>query len=307
MAKRMTRRHFLKFTIGTRGSTLALKQVEIVEELISKKTPEIKTETKVIVTSGDKYRDRSIEAINERGVFTKAIDDAVLNGEISFAVHSMKDLPMEIHPRLVIASTPERASPNDAFISEKYSSISNLPEKSIIGTASPRRKAQILYMRKDLEVKLIRGNVETRLRKLHDGEYDAIILAKSGLDRLGMQKIITELLCLEDFTPMACQGALTLVVRNDHQEVIDALQKISHQDTWSCTMAERAFMTTIGGGCKIPIGVVVKPEKKLELFSSILSPNGSERFQYKRTGNFETPEEFGMIAALEMLEQCGEA
>jgi len=305
MAKRVTGRCFLKLTIGTRGSILALKQVEIVEQLIARKIPRVQTETKVIVTSGDKFRDRSIEAINERGVFTKTIDEAILSGEISFAVHSMKDLPMEIPTGLVIAAVPERASPNDAFISENYSNISDLPENAIVGTASLRRKAQLLYQRKDLDVKLIRGNVETRLQKLHDGEYDAIILAKSGLDRLSMEDIVTDLLHLEDFTPMACQGALALVARSDNQNVIDVSQKITHPDSWRCTMAERSFMTTVGGGCKTPIGVVVKQEKKLELFSSILAPNGSVRFQYKRTGDSETPEEFGKKAALDMLEQGG--
>ncbi|MFC1803320.1 hydroxymethylbilane synthase [Thermoproteota archaeon] len=297
----------MKLTVGTRGSTLALKQVKIIEDLIAEKMLDLKIETKVIVTSGDKFRDRSIEAINEKGVFTNALDEAVFNGEISFAVHSMKDLPMGISPELEIVSIPERASPNDAFISENYSNISALPEKAIVGTASPRRKAQVLYQRKDLDVKLIRGNVETRLRKLRDGEYDAIILAKSGLDRLNMENTITDLLNLEDFTPMACQGALALVARSDNQEVIHYLGKITHSNSWNCTMAERAFMSTVGGGCKTPIGVIVKQEKELELFSSIIAPNGSLRFQYKQKGCSETPEDFGKTAALDMLDQGGAA
>ena len=297
----------MEITIGTRGSTLALTQVDIVKDLINEKISQIETETKIIVTSGDKFRDRSIEAINEKGVFTKAIDEAVLSGEVDLAVHSMKDLPMEIHPELTIASVPERAAPNDTFISKTYSNISELPENAIVGTASPRRKAQLLYARKDLDVTLIRGNVETRLEKLYDGEFDAIILAKSGLDRLGKTDVVTNVLSLQDFTPTACQGALALVTRRDNQALINTLEKVTHQDSWDCTLAERAFMHTVGGGCKTPIGVIVEPGSELELFSNVLAPDGSVRLQYRKKGAYGSPEEFGEKAAKDMLDQGGAA
>jgi len=296
----------LNLIIGTRGSTLALIQVDIVNKVIQENIPALQVETKIIETSGDKYRDRSIESINQRGVFTKAVDEAVLSGEADLAVHSMKDLPMEIHPELTIASVPTRADPRDTLISEKYTSLKNLPENAVVGTASPRRKAQLLYQRDDLQVKLIRGNVETRLRKLRDGEYDAIVLAKSGLDRLDMSEAITQILSIHDFTPIACQGALALVTRRDNQKVIETLGDITHRDSWDSTMAERAFMTRVGGGCKTPVGLIVQKEGKiLKLFSNIIAPDGSARFQYKHSGEPNSAITFGDKAAQEMLSQGG--
>jgi hydroxymethylbilane synthase len=305
MAERVNERHRLKLSIGTRGSTLALKQVDKVKELLVKHSPETQTETKIIHTSGDKFTDRSIDAINERGVFTRTIDEAVLSGAIDLAVHSMKDVPMTMTPGLVITAVPERASPHDAFVSEKYSSIVELPKEAVIGTASIRRKAQLLFQRRDLEVKLIRGNVETRLKKLHEGDYDAIILAESGLARLCMQNLIKETLTLTDFTPMACQGALALVTREDNLEAIQVLAKINHDNSWSCCTAERAFMDEVGGGCKTPVGVVVTQGDRTELISSMFTPDGSFRIQLKRKLSPGTPEEFGKECAKEILENGG--
>ncbi|MCW4048120.1 MAG: hydroxymethylbilane synthase [Candidatus Bathyarchaeota archaeon] len=286
---------------GTRGSTLALKQVDIITAKLLDHAPSVKVETRVITTSGDRFRDRPIEAINEKGVFTKAIDEAVLSGEVSFAVHSMKDLPMEIPDGLTVAAVPERASPKDAFISEKFSGIADLPSGAVVGTASPRRKAQFLHLRSDVKTELIRGNVDTRLGKLSQGEYDAIILAESGLVRLNKGYVITKLLSLEAFTPTACQGALALVTKKDNVEVIEVLRKLTHRESWNSTIAERSFMTTIGGGCKTPIGVYVN--ESMELVSSVLAPDGSIRLQYKKSGKMNDPEEFGREAALDMLDQ----
>jgi hydroxymethylbilane synthase len=295
----------LKLVAATRGSPLALIQVDIIKELLAEKAPEVEVETIIITTSGDRFRDRPISAINEKGVFTKAVDETVLSGEASFAVHSMKDLPMETPEGLVVAAVPERAPPKDALVSVKYKSLVDLPKGAIIGSASPRRKAQILFLRGDLDVQLIRGNVDTRLQKMKDGEYDAVILAESGLLRLGKGDVITELLTLEDFTPSACQGALAVVARADNKEAIKVLGKITDKDAWAATLAERAFMTTVGGGCKTPVGVIVKVNEGLELFSSVLAPDGSVRFQYTKKGSLDDPETFGKQAALDMLDQGG--
>lgn len=293
----------MKLITGTRGSTLALRQVEIVETLLMEHGSDIEIEIKIITTSGDRFRDRPIEAINQQGVFTKAIDEALLNGDVDFAVHSMKDLPMEIPEGIIIIAVPERASPRDVLVSEKYGCIADLPEGAVIGTASPRRKAQILHQKKHLEIKLIRGNVDTRLGKLFDGEYDAIILAESGLDRLHKSYVISERLSLEDFTPSACQGALAISTRDDNVDSIKELEKITHLDSWKATMAERAFITMFGGGCKTPIGVYVEVKDELELFSSILAPNGSVRLQFTASGSPDDPEGFGRKAALDMMGQ----
>ncbi len=295
----------LKLIAATRGSPLALIQVDIVKALLAEKAPEVEVETMVITTSGDKFRDRPISAINEKGVFTKAVDEVVLSGEAAFAVHSMKDLPMETPEGLVVAAVPERAPPRDALVSIKYKSLADLPLGAVIGSASPRRKAQVLFKRGDLDIQLIRGNVDTRIQKMRDGEYDAVILAESGIIRMGKEDVITELLTLEDFTPSACQGALAIVARADNKEAIEALGKITDSDAWTATLAERAFMTTVGGGCKTPVGVIVTVNGGLELISSVLSPDGSVRFQYKAKGPVDDPEGFGHKAALDMLDQGG--
>jgi len=295
----------LKLVAATRGSPLALIQVDIVKELLAEKSPGVEVETLIITTSGDRFRDRPISAINEKGVFTKAVDEAVLSGEATFAVHSMKDLPMETPEGLVVAAVPERAPPRDALVSIKYKSLADLPHGAVIGSASPRRKAQVLFKRGDLDVQLIRGNVDTRIQKMRDGEYDAVILAESGIIRMGKEDVITELLTLEDFTPSACQGALAIVARADNKEAIEALGKITESDAWTATLAERAFMTTVGGGCKTPVGVIVKVNEGLELMSSVLAPDGSVRFQYTKKGPVDDPEGFGHEAALDMLDQGG--
>lgn len=295
----------MKLVAATRGSPLALIQVDIVKELLAEKAPGVEVETQIITTSGDRFRDRPISDINEKGVFTKAVDEAVLSGEASFAVHSMKDLPMETPEGLVVAAVPERAPPRDALVSVKYKSVADLPVGAVIGSASPRRKAQILFKRGDVDVQLIRGNVGTRLQKMMDGEYDAVILAESGLIRMGRGDVISELLTLEDFTPSACQGALAVVAKADNQEAIEVLGRITDRDAWTATLVERAFMTTVGGGCKTPVGVIVTVNEGLKLISSVLSPDGSARFQYKKKGPIEDPEGFGHEVALDMLDQGG--
>lgn len=295
----------LKLIAATRGSPLALIQVDIIKELLAEKAPEVQVETLVITTSGDKFRDRPISAINEKGVFTKAVDEVVLSGEATFAVHSMKDLPMEIPEGLVVAAVPERAPPRDALVSIKYKSLADLPLGAVIGSASPRRKAQVLFKRGDLDIQLIRGNVDTRIQKMRDGEYDAVILAESGIIRMGKEDVITELLTLEDFTPSACQGALAIVARADNKEAVETLGKITDSDAWTATLAERAFMTTVGGGCKTPVGVIVTVNEGLELLASVLSPDGSVRFQYTKKGGIDDSEGFGHKAALDMLDLGG--
>jgi hydroxymethylbilane synthase len=205
----------------------------------------------------------------------------------------------------VVAAVPERAPPRDALVSIKYMSVADLPVGAVVGSASPRRKAQILFKRGDLDVQLIRGNVDTRLQKMMEGKYDAIILAESGLIRMGKGDVITELLTLEDFTPSACQGALAVVARVDNETAIEVLGRITDRDSWTAILAERAFMTTVGGGCKTPVGVIVKVNERLELLSSVLAPDGSVRFQYSRKGPIGDPEGFGHDAALDMLDQGG--
>ncbi len=293
----------MKLTASTRGSRLALIQVEIIAAELRMHDPSISVETRIVETAGDLDRDRPIVELDQKGVFTKAVDDLVLAGDADFSVHSMKDLPMELPRGLTIAAVPERASPYEALVSVKYGCLDELPTGAIVGTSSPRRTAQLKHLRDDLEVSLIRGNVDTRLRKLEEVQYDALILAEAGLIMLDRGDAITERLSLEDFTPPAGQGALAIVAREDDSETIQALGAITHRPSLAAVEAERSFMEAMGGGCSTPIGVAVRLEGELRLFASVLSPDGKERFQYRKSGEAADPREFGRSAALEALEQ----
>ena len=293
----------MRLTAATRGSRLALIQVEIVSTLLGKLDQSTSVETRIVQTVGDLDRDRPIVEHDQKGVFTKAVDDLVISGEADFSVHSMKDLPMELPPGLTIAAVPERASPYEALVSVEHGSLDELPPGAVVGTSSPRRTAQIKHFRDDLEVRLIRGNVDTRLKKLKEGQYDALILAEAGLARLDRGNAIKERLSLEDFTPPAGQGALAIVARDNDSETLQALGAITHQPSLAAVNAERSFMETMGGGCSTPIGVNARLEGNWGLIASILSPDGKERVQYRKMGESSDPKGFGKTAALEALEQ----
>jgi hydroxymethylbilane synthase len=293
----------MRLTAATRGSRLALIQVEIVSTLLKKLDPSASVETRIVETAGDLDRDRPIVELDQKGVFTRAVDDLVLRGEADFSVHSMKDLPMELPQELIIAAVPERASPYEALVSVEHGSLEELPIGSVVGTSSPRRTAQLKHLRDDLEVRLIRGNVDTRLAKLEEGQYDALILAEAGLVRLDRGDAITERLSLEDFTPPAGQGALAIVVREGDPETIKALRTITHRPSHVEVDAERSFMETMGGGCSTPIGVVARLDGEMMLYASVLSPDGKLRFQFNTSGEAANPKAFGKSAAQEALDQ----
>jgi hydroxymethylbilane synthase len=293
----------MKIKASTRGSRLALIQVEIVATELGRHDPSFSVETRIVETTGDLDRGRPIVELGQKGVFTKAVDDLVLSGEADFSVHSMKDLPMELPQGLTIAAVPERASPYEAMVSLEHGSLDELPTGAIVGTSSPRRTAQIKHLRDDLEVRLIRGNVDTRLRKLEEGQYDALILAEAGLVRLDRGDAIKGRLSMEEFTPPAGQGALAIVAREDDSETIQALEIITHRPSLAAVDAERSFMETMGGGCSTPIGVLTRMESELMLYASVLSPDGKERFQFNKSGEASDPRAFGKSAAQEALEQ----
>ena len=292
----------MKLKASTRGSRLALIQVEIVAAELRRHDPTISVETRIVETTGDLDRERPIVELDQKGVFTKAVDDLVISGEADFSVHSMKDLPMELPQGLTIAAVPERASPYEALVSVEHGSLDELPIGAVVGTSSPRRTAQLKHLRDDLEVRLIRGNVDTRLNKLEEGQYDALILAEAGLARLDRGDAIKERLSLEDFTPPAGQGALAIVVREDDSETIHALGAITHSPSLATVDAERSFMEAMGGGCSTPIGVIARLEGEMRLNASVLSPDGKVRFQFKKSGEAPDPREFGKSSALEALE-----
>lgn len=262
--------------IGTRKSLLALWQSNHVAKLLRNKYPGIEVKLQHFVTKGDKILDLPLSKIGSKGLFTQELEDALYSGEIDLAVHSLKDMPTTLSDGLVLTAITERAKAGDAFVSNKYEKIEDLPKGAKLGTSSLRRKAQILAKRSDLEVIDLRGNVDTRLRKLDEGQYDAIILAAAGLERLGYGDRIREVLPKEYCLPAVGQGALAIETRTDNVEVREMLEFLNDRDTKITTDAERAFLGLIEGGCQVPIGVhaTVKGEN-IEVEAVIANLNGT--------------------------------
>ncbi|RQD75802.1 MAG: hydroxymethylbilane synthase [Candidatus Syntrophonatronum acetioxidans] len=240
--------------IGTRGSQLALAQARFVLESLKQIYPHLSFEVKIIKTTGDKFLNQSFDKMEGKGFFVKEIEDALLNKEIDLAVHSMKDLPTEEEKRLKIVAVTEREDPRDVLVSREDYWLVTLPRGAVIGTSSVRRKAQLLYYRPDLKFKPVRGNINTRLRKMGESQVDAIILAYSGLKRLSLEKEIREILPMEMCMPAAGQGALGIQVRTDDENASSIARSLNHYPTERAIAAERAMLKYLGGGCHVPIG-----------------------------------------------------
>jgi len=297
----------LKLRIGTRGSRLSVTQTESVVKDLKSQFPDIQFEVSVIKTTGDKILNDPLLKIKEKGIFEKEINKAVINGEVDFAVHSMKDIPVDLDQYIRLVAVPKRVSPHDVLLSNSCLKLSQLPKGTIIGTGSPRRTAQIHKVRPDIKVETIRGNVETRVEKLNKGEYDAIIVAEAGLLRLGLSDKIVERLSLEDFTPSAGQGAIAIVARADNKRVIDVLENTNHPASTAEVLAEKAFVQKIGGGCKVPMGAVAKARNtSISLLATILSPDGSAKIQSSKVGDINAPKDLGILVANDILSGAGE-
>ncbi|WP_188453495.1 hydroxymethylbilane synthase [Virgibacillus oceani] len=243
-----------KIVVGSRRSNLALTQTEWVIEQLKKKGAANDFEIKKIVTKGDRILDVTLSKVGGKGLFVKEIEQAMYDKEIDFAVHSMKDMPAVIADGLMIGSIPEREDHRDAYISKNHLGLSELPEGAIVGTSSLRRAAQVLAVRPDVKIKSVRGNIETRLRKLEEEDYDAIILAVAGLKRMGWSEdIVTEYLDPEICVPAVGQGALAIECRKDDKEVLELLEKLNDEYTTKTVTAERTFLHLLEGGCQIPI------------------------------------------------------
>ncbi|MCL7404243.1 MAG: hydroxymethylbilane synthase [Thaumarchaeota archaeon] len=267
----------MRLRVGTRGSKLSLIQTMEVTDKLKTLFPELEYEIKIIKTRGDIDLETPLYMIPEKGIFEKEIDQALIRGEIDFAVHSMKDYPTKLPSELVIAAVPERRSPYDVFISRDGLSLDDLPRISKVGTSSLRREAFIKYVRSDLEVIPIRGNVETRIQKMLRGDVDALILAEAGLERIG-GNIRYEKLPIEDFTPPAGQGALAVVARKDNHELIKILENVNHYESWVETMIERGIISLLNVGCKTPIGVYVEMDSgELNITISTVSTDYSRK------------------------------
>jgi hydroxymethylbilane synthase len=289
--------------IGTRGSTLALWQARSISELLRIITG-VESELVIVKTSGDKFQQTKFSDMGTKGVFIKELEDALLERRVDLAVHSMKDVPTEIPDGLTIAAICKRHDVRDALLSSSGASLQSLPAGSRVGTSSLRRKSQLLYVRNDLQILDLRGNVDTRIEKLKRGDYDAIVLAKAGLDRLGLSANITEVLPTEVCLPAAGQGAIGIETRADDADTLRILAALNDADTRSGVDAERALLAGLEGGCQVSIGAWGRVESdKLVLEVVVLSPDGSQRLKDKSWG---TPEEAALLGekvAAKMLEQ----
>ena len=276
----------MKYKVGTRGSRLAIAQTEIVLSILREKTS-IDYEIVTINTTGDIDK-RPIFTIDEKGIFEKEINQAVISGQVDFAVHSLKDIPSDLSDKLIVASIPKRASPNDVLVSKNKLKLKELPTNAIVGTSSLRRAIQIFRLRPDLHVKPIRGNVETRVRRLGVGEYDGVILAEAGLIRLGMKDVIAERFDFKDFVPAPCQGAIAIVCRRQNAELIELLKTAEDLESKIEVDAERALVSKLEAGCRFPVGAIAvsKPSQStFTLYASIFSPDGRKNIKLKNSGN----------------------
>ncbi len=289
--------------IGTRGSKLALTQSTLIKEIIEKRHADVNVELVIIQTKGDKIIDSPLSRIGGKGLFVKEIEEALLDGRIDIAVHSIKDVPAELPEGLCIPFFPEREDPSDAFLSLKYDDFEGLPEGARVGTGSLRRSSQLLNLRRDINIIPIRGNVDTRIGKLEADELDAILLATSGLNRMGLSSKIRERLSIEKLIPAVGQGALGLEIREKDKICSELLEFINHGETELAVKAERAFLKRLEGGCQIPIGAHGRvTDNMIILHGMVAELDGSRIIRDTQKGRCDDPERSGIILAEKLLE-----
>lgn len=292
----------MKYKIGTRGSLLSLAQTNWVISELKKRSPETEFEIVTIKTRGDTDA-RPLFTINQKGIFEKEIDRAVVEKKVDFAVHSLKDVPSELPDDLVLACIPKRESANDIFISKDGSTLQTIKKGSKVGTSSLRRAIQVSRIRPDLIVKPIRGNIETRIRKIDQGEFDAVVLAQAGISRLGLD-VKFEKLSTKDFPPSPGQGAIAIISRKDNHSLIEILKKIEDSDSRYAIEAERTLSIFVDSGCRFPVGALAeKKGDKLTLNVIVYSVDGSKSINVENTGSFLQAVEIGKKAASELVEK----
>jgi hydroxymethylbilane synthase len=293
--------------LGTRGSPLALTQAGMVREALASAhdlSPD-RIELVIIRTSGDRIQDRPLAEAGGKGLFTKEIEDALLAGDIDLAVHSSKDMPTVLPAGLVLAAFLPREDARDAFVSRKANTLSNLPRGAVVGTASLRRKAMVKRLRPDISVVPLRGNVETRLRKLDEGVADATLLALAGLKRLGLADKAAAVLEVDEFLPAVGQGAIGIEIRTDDARLRDLLAPINHADTANAVTGERAFLAVLDGSCRTPIaGYAVVVAGRLRFRGMIVKPDGSEAHETAREGRAAEAERLGADAGHELRDRA---
>ncbi len=293
--------------IGTRGSPLALVQARAVRARLAAAlgAPEDDIELVVIRTSGDTIQDRPLSEEGGKGLFTKEIEEALIDARIDLAVHSTKDMPTFSQPGLMLAACLEREDPRDVFISRKAASLQELPQGATLGTASLRRQAIAKRLRPDLKVTPLRGNVETRLRKLDEGQVDATLLALAGLKRLGLTQHATRIMEVHEFLPAVGQGAIGIETREDDERVLEMLARIDHADTSTAVRCERAFLAELDGSCKTPIGGHADVSGDTIHFRGLLAhPDGEPSYEFRSSGPRADAAELGREAGRQIKREA---
>jgi hydroxymethylbilane synthase len=297
-----------RLRIGTRGSPLALWQAGHVRDLLVKAHPGIRIELVPIQTKGDRVLDAPLAKVDSKGIFTREIEQALLSGAVDLAVHSLKDLPTTLPARLMIGAVCEREDPLDCLVTKGARSLAELPAEAVVATGSPRRKAQLLHLRPDLRIVDLRGNVGTRLRKLDESDWDAIVLAKAGLVRLGFENRISCVLGRKEMLPAVCQGALGIEIRQEDGKTAALVSPLDHAPSRLATAAERAFLASLGGGCQVPIAALARVGwGTLAIEGLVASPDGRTYLRRHIEGPASAAEALGKALGAEILEEGGGA
>lgn len=300
----MTKRHLV---IATRESPLALQQAETVKTLLIKHYPHLSVELLGITTQADKRLDVTLTEIGGKGLFVKELEEALFDGRADIAVHSMKDVPMELPDGLILPVMIEREEPRDAFVSNRYASLAEMPRGASLGTSSLRRQTQVSARRPDITLRNLRGNIHTRLRRLDEGDFDAIILAGAGLKRMEMNARIRAYLSIDESLPAAGQGALGIECREDDETTKALLMPLNHAITFDCVSAERALCRRLGGGCKVPVAAFAQIQHgHLLLRGLVANRDGTRLLHAKLQGDPKHADAIGTRVAEELLQQGAE-
>ena len=298
-----------KFIIGSRGSKLSLAYSNYVKKLLIKSSSQLdenSIEIKIIKTSGDIFQNKKISDIGDKGVFCKQIEEELLNSKIDLAVHSLKDLPTQMTQGLCVNAVVKRNDPRDAFLSYSSKSFNDLKPQSKIGTSSFRRHAQLNLLRKDLKVISMRGNIDTRITKLKNIEYDAIVLSLAGIQMLNLDNEVKEIFNTEQMLPAIGQGAIALQCKEDDKKTLKILESINDKQTFYCIQAERALLEAIGGDCDTAIGGLAHLSNEIiSLKSELFSNDGKKKFESQSSGHFKEAKEIGYKVGKELLKKAG--
>ena len=297
-----------KITIATRESLLALWQAHYVADCLKEKYPQLAVEFLPVTTKGDQILDRPLVEIGGKGLFIKELEVILLEGKADIAVHSLKDMTAQCPEGLTIAAVTAREDPRDAFVSNTYQSLDELPLHGKVGTSSLRRRAQLLHRRNDLVISSLRGNVQTRLRHLDEGDFDAIILAAAGLKRLGLGHRITSFISTEDSIPAAGQGVMAVEARSDDSDTLELISFLHDKEVASCISGERAFLARVGGDCKVPAGIYAVPDGSdgIKMKAFISSPDGKKFYREEVLGKAGEAQSLGSMAAGKLLAAGGQ-